>query len=445
MEPRTWYTRSSGAYIAYQIVGDGPVDLLLLPHFFQHLELWWEDRWRAGFTRELAEFARVILLDKRGTGLSDRTCGVPPFDVQMDDVRAVLDAAGSERTVLWAGGDASPMILLFAASLPQRVSGLVLWDPHPTYIRAPDMPWLMTRAQFEQAVEDTAQALEEPSGAQLGEGLPSITSDQELRAHWRVSRLATSPGDHLAFTRMLADTDVRHVLSAIHAPTLVLSNEALSERHATTRYVAGKIPTARLVLVAGRDRSMFVGDTRPIVDEVRGFLDEVRDIPSEEPERVLATILFTDIVGSTALAAELGDAAWRELLRQHHARVRRELARFRGHELDTAGDGFFARFDGPARAIRCACAIRKAVAELGIEIRAGLHTGECELLDDKVAGIAVSIGARVAARAQPGEVLVSQTVKDLVAGSGLVFDDRDLHELKGVPGEWRLYAVARDD
>ena len=439
--PETRYARSGDAYIAYQVVGDGPVDLLLLPSFFQHLELWWEDRHRAGFTRALAELARVILFDKRGTGLSDRTCGVPPFDVQMDDVRAVLDAAGSERTVLWAAGDATPMIVLFAATFPERVVGLVLFDPFPTYIRAPDFPWGYSRAEWEEAVAETARTLEDQQPSSLRKALPSLGSDEELRAYWRVNRLGTSPGDHLAFTRVLGETDVRHVLPAIRVPTLVLSNEALAENHPVTRYVAERIATARLAIVPAQDVSMFVGDTQPLVEEVRAFLAELRDLPPEEPDRVLATVLFTDIVGSTARAAELGDAAWRELLRAHHSRVRRELARFRGRELDTAGDGFFATFDGPARAIRCACAIRDGVRELGLEIRAGLHAGECELLDGKVTGIAVSVGARVAGHAQPGEVLVSSTVRDLVAGSGLRFAERGEFDLKGVPGAWRLFAV----
>jgi class 3 adenylate cyclase/pimeloyl-ACP methyl ester carboxylesterase len=440
--PQTRYARSGEAYIAYQVVGEGPVDLLLAPHFFHHLELWWEDRFRADFTRRLAQLARVILLDKRGTGMSDRTGGVPPFDVQMDDVRAVLDAAGSERAVLLSGGDATPMIVLFAATFPGRTLGLVLWDPFPTYIRAPDMPWLMTRAEFDAAVEATAAALEDPMPDDLLEELsPSVGSDEEAFAVWRVSRVGTSPGDHLAFTRVLAETDVRHVLPTIRVPTLVLSSEATVARQETNRYVAERIPTARLVIVPGRDRMMFVGDTGGIIDEVGSFLDDIRDRPPDEPDRVLATVLFTDIVGSTARAAELGDSAWRELLRQHHARVRRELARFRGREVDTAGDGFFATFDGPARAIRCAIAVRDAVKGLGLEIRSGLHAGECELLDGKVTGIAVSLGARVVSLAQPGEVLVSSTVKDLVAGSGISFAERGPFELKGVPGRWSLFAV----
>jgi class 3 adenylate cyclase len=232
------------------------------------------------------------------------------------------------------------------------------------------------------------------------------------------------------------------VLPTIRVPTLVLSTEALGDRHETTRYVADKIPTARLEIVPGRDRLMLVGDAASgSIAAVRAFVEELRNLPPEEPDRVLATVLFTDIVGSTARSAELGDAAWRELLREHHSRVRRELARFRGREVDTAGDGFFATFDGPARAIRCACAVRDSLSELGLDIRAGLHAGECELLDDKVTGIAVHVGARVAAQAGAGEVLVSSTVKDLVAGSGIDFEERGTAELKGVPGEWRLYAV----
>lgn len=444
--PQTHYARSGDAYIAYQVFGSGPVDVLLVPHFFHHLELWWEEPHRVAFSERVAELARVILFDKRGTGLSDRTGGVPPFDVQMDDVRAVLDAARSDRTLVWAAGDASPMVLLFAATFPKRTLGLVLWDPFPAYIRNADLPWLMTPGEFQEAVAENARALEDPSGAALRTVMPSLRSDAEARAYWRVSRLATSPGDHLAFTRVLAETDVSHVLPSIRVPTLVLSNEAFVDHHPTTRYVAERIPTARLAIVPGRDRSMLVGESvGPILDEVEAFAAEVRDTAPDEPDRVLATVLFTDVVGSTERSAELGDAAWRDLLRAHHTRVRRELARFRGRELDTAGDGFFATFDGPARAIRCACAIRDSVREIGLEIRAGLHTGECELLDEKVTGIAVALGARVAGRAEPGEVLVTSTVKDLVAGSGLRFQDRGAAALKGIPGEWRLFAVASGD
>ena len=440
--PRTQYARSGDAYIAYQVVGDGPVDLLFLPHFFQHVELWWENRHRVEFTNELAKFARVILFDKRGTGLSDRTGGVPPFEIQMDDVRAVLDAAGSERAVLWAVGDAAPMILLFTATFPQRTLGLVLSNPFVAFIRKPDLPWLPTLAEFEEQVARVVQNIEDPDGSHLAEVAPSLTAE-ERREYWRPSRLGTSAGDHLAWTRVLRESDVRHVLSTIRVPTLALTTEGSSDLfQGLTRYAADKIPTARFARLPMGERLFFLGDTRPMIDEVRAFVDEIRHAPPEEPDRVLATVLFTDIVGSTARSAELGDAAWRDLLRDHHSRIRRELSRFRGREIDTAGDGFFATFDGPARAIRCACAARESVRDLGLEIRAGLHAGECELLDDKVTGIAVSLGARVASQAAPGEILVSSTVRDLVAGSGIEFEDRGVAELKGVPGEWRLYAVA---
>jgi class 3 adenylate cyclase len=303
------------------------------------------------------------------------------------------------------------------------------------------MPWLPTPAEFARDTEQAERGSAEPGAweRRLEVSAPSLTAE-ERREFARVLRLSTSPGDQAAYWRMLAETDVRHVLPTIRVPTLVLARTGGTEPE-DPRYVAERIATARLAMLPGRDVPPAVGEQDPIFAELRPFLEEVREAPPEEPDRVLATVLFTDIVGSTARSAELGDAAWRELLGQHHSRVRRELARFRGREVDTAGDGFFATFDGPARAIRCACAVRESVRELGLEIRAGLHAGECELLDGKVTGIAVSLGARVAGQAAPGEILVSSTVRDLVAGSGLSFDDRGAAELKGVPGEWRLYAV----
>jgi class 3 adenylate cyclase len=373
--------------------------------------------------------------------MSDRTCGVPPFDVQMDDVGAVLDAARSERALLWAGGDSSMMTILFAASFPRRALGLVLWDPFPAILRKPDLPWLFTLEEFVEAAAETGRALEEIEPPSMAVANPTLAAGG-LREFWRVCRLGTGRGDHEAFGRVLVDADVRHVLPTIRVPTLVLTNDAHVEGHETSRYVADKIPTARLEILPGRDRTMLVGDAASeSIAAVQRFVEELRDLPPEEPDRVLATVLFTDIVGSTARSAEVGNAAWRELLREHHARVRRELARFRGQEIDTAGDGFFATFDGPARAIRCACAVRDSLREIGIDIRAGLHAGECELLDEKVTGIAVHVGARVAAEADAGDVLVSSTVKDLVAGSGIEFSERGTAQLKGVPGEWRLYAV----
>jgi class 3 adenylate cyclase len=442
---QTQYVRSGGAYIAYQVSGDGPLDLVFSPGGFQHVELWWESRHRRAFIDRLGELARVIRFDKRGTGMSDRSGGLPPLETQVDDVGAVLDAVGSERAVLYAVHDTAPLVLLFAATHPQRTQGLVLWHPRVASTRNPDMPWLPTADEYERGLAAVEQEMAQPGAfeREVAELAPSIASEEERQEFARVLRLSTSPGDAAAYWRLHAQTDVRHVLASIRVPTLVLARESPTTGRQSRRqaeFVAERIATARLAVVPGADE-IPSADHEAIVAELRTFLEEVEFAPPEEPDRLLATVLFTDIVGSTARSAEVGDAAWRELLRHHHARVRRELARFRGREVDTAGDGFFATFDGPARAIRCACAVREAVRELGLDIRAGLHAGECELLDGKVAGIAVSLGARVAARAQPGEVLVSSTVKDLVAGSGIEFADRGAAELKGIPGEWRLYAV----
>lgn len=442
-QPETKYARSGDAYIAYQVHGEGPIDLIWAPGGFQNVELWWESRHRERATRRLAEVARVIRFDKRGTGLSDRAGGLPPFDVQMDDIAAVLDAVGLERAFIWGTHDTAPLTILFAATFPERVLGLLLWGPKPTFTRKPDMPWLPTAAEYDLQIAEVVRRVANPRRwhEHLLGMAPSLT-EEEREEFGRVLRLSTSPGDAAAFWRVLGQTDVRHVLPSVRVPTLVLAREGYEPDIASARYVAERIPTARLVWLPGRDAIAVVGELEPFVEELQRFAVEILSAPPEEPDRVLATVLFTDIVGSTARAAELGDAGWRELLGEHHARVRRELARFRGREVDTAGDGFFATFDGPARAIRCACAVRESVAELGLEIRAGLHAGECELLDGKATGIAVSLGARVAARAAAGEVLVSSTVKDLVAGSGIRFSDRGSAELKGIPGEWHLYSVA---
>ncbi len=439
--PETRYARSGDAHIAYQVTGDGPFDLVWIPGYFQNVELSWENRNRAEATLRVSELARVLRFDKRGTGLSDRAGGLPPIDVQMDDIAAVMDAVGSERAFLWGVHDAAPLTILFAASFPARVQGLVLWGPRVAFTRRPDMPWLPTPAEYEAYVgEEVEKIAERRWDEHLRLIGPSLTAEERLE-FGRVLGLSTSPGDAAAYLRMLGETDVRHVLSSVRVPTLVVQRQGFMRDLETTKYVAERIPTARLALFPGRDGPPVIGDLEPFVEELARFTEEVLKAPPEEPDRVLATVLFTDIVASTARAAELGDARWRELLGQHHSRVRRELARYRGREVDTAGDGFFATFDGPARAIRCACAVRESVRELGIDIRAGLHAGECELLDGKATGIAVSLGARVAAEAAAGEVLVSSTVKDLVAGSGIGFADRGIAELKGIPGEWRIFAV----
>jgi len=435
---------SGDVSIAYQVVGTGPVDLVLVPGFVSNVELAWDDPHSVTFYRALAEFSRLIVFDKRGTGLSDRVTGVAPLEVRMDDLRAVMDAAGSERAAVIGFSEGAPMATLFAATYPERVTAIILCGGSARYTRAPDYPFGPSEAEYRRGVEDTRARFGTPEWVDEAiAGLaPSMIGDPGYRTFFaRYTRQSASPGAAAALSEMNAEIDIRSVLPAIRVPTLAMRRAG--DRPELGRYLADRIPRARFVELRGADHLMWTGDSMEIVDHIREFLESVAQRPAVvDADTVLATVLFTDIVGSTAAAAELGDRGWRELLERHHAMVRSELAHYRGVEVDTAGDGFFARFDGPARAIRCACAIRDAVGDLGIEIRSGVHTGECEVFQDKVAGIAVSIGARVAARAAPGEVLVSQTVRDLVAGSGLLFEERGVAELKGVPGEWRLYALA---
>jgi pimeloyl-ACP methyl ester carboxylesterase len=439
--PETRYTRSGDVNIAYQVVGDGPRDLVFVPGWVSHIEYMWEEPSFAAFLRRLASFSRLILFDKRGTGLSDRVPNteLPTLEQRMDDVRAVMDAVGSERAALLGISEGGPMCLLFGATYPDRTTALIMIGAYARRIWAPDQPWAASEEQYEAFIEEVRRDWGGPVG--LAIRAPSRADDAAFTRWWATYlRMSASPGAAEALTRMNGPIDVRHVLPVVQAPTLILhrtGDRSLPVEGA--RYMAEHIAGASYVELDGDDHLPFVGDQDAILDEVEQFLTGVRHGP--EPDRVLATILFTDIVGSTERAADLGDRRWRELLEAHHATVRRELERFRGHEVDTAGDGFLATFDGPARAIRCATAIRDGVSALGLEVRAGLHTGECELHGDSVAGIAVHLGARVAALAGPSEVLVSGTVKDLVAGAGIEFDDRGTHDLKGVPGEWRVYAV----
>jgi class 3 adenylate cyclase len=413
-----------------------------MPH---HVELNWENPMVVRFLRRLASVARVLVFDKRGTGMSDRVAGSETLEERMDDIRAVMDAVGSERAVISGLGDAGPLCMLFAATYPERTSGLVLIHTSPRSVRSPALPWLPTRAERERQFEGMVRNWGDVDAFAEGfkRSSPSAT-EEEWKAFARVVRLSVSPGSMAAYLRANLDVDVCDVLPLIRVPTLVLQRtqvEVVDVR--SGRYLAEHIPGAHLVELPGRDFAPQVGDPERLFAELEQFLREVVEGKAwqGEPDRVLATVLFTDIVGSSEKAATLGDRAWRDLLQQHHELVRRQLVRFRGTEVDTAGDGFLASFDGPARAVRCAEAIVDGVRALGLEVRAGLHTGECELLDGKVAGIAVHIGARVASYAAPCEVLVSSTVKDLVAGSGLAFQDRGPHELKGLPGEWRLFAV----
>jgi class 3 adenylate cyclase len=440
--PETRYAKSGDVSIAYTVTGKGPFDLVFIPGFVSNVELDWTDPFRAAFLSRLGSFSRLIMFDKRGTGLSDRVSGAPSLEVRMDDIRAVMDAAGSERAALFGLADGGSLGLLFSATYAPRTLALVLYATTPRYTRTPSFPWAPPREEAEREVAD----LERRWGT-TGLAADALGGDGEASERLAsLMRQSASPGSAAALARMNLDIDVTHVLGAVHVPTLVLHRTGHPIDIRGGRYLAEKIPGARFVELPGSEAFPYLGDSERLGGEIESFLTGLWDAGAwaePEPERVLVTILITDLVGSTAKAAELGDHKWRELLKQHHAGIRQQLTRFRGDEIDTAGDGFFARFDGPARAIRCACAIREELEELGIEIRAGLHTGECELLDGKVAGIAVAIGARVAAQAAPGEVLVSQTVKDLVAGSGIGFEDRGAAELKGVPGEWRLYAVER--
>ena len=445
VQPETHYARSGDVSIAYQVVGTGPFDLVWVRGFVSNVELDWQHPPLATFNRQLASFCRLIRFDKRGTGMSDRV-GIATLETRMDDVRAVMDAVGSPRAALLGSSEGGPLSLLFAATYPERTRALVLWSSFPRYTWAPDYPWGMSEQEAEDELDGLVSSWNELESMvkHVEAFAPGMDRQAKLSlaAAWRQS---ASPRDVEALCRMSNEIDVRDVLPAITAPTLVMNRVGEHPVNVEgSRYLAEHISGARRVEFPGVDHMIAVGDTEPLLREIERFLaaaweaDETR-----EPDRVLATVLFSDIVGSSQKAAVLGDRGWRELLERHHELVRRQLVRFRGKEVDTSGDGFFASFDGPARAIGCGCAIAEAMPELGLEVRVGLHTGECELMDGKVAGIAVHTGARVAANAQPGEVLVSSTVKDLVAGSGLAFEDRGQHELKGIPGEWRLYALER--
>jgi pimeloyl-ACP methyl ester carboxylesterase len=434
--PETRYARSGDVHIAYSVTGDGPIDLVYVPGFVSHLELNWEDAAYARFLRRLASFSRLIVFDKRGTGMSDRVPAdaLPSLETRMDDVRAVLDAAGSERAALLGVSEGGPMCALYAATYPQRTTALIMLASY--------------------AVEDWPDAQIEAFCAWIeghwGDGAeplkllaPSIAGDMHAQ-NWLGTyfRTAASPGAAIALTRMNSHIDVRDILHAVRVPALVLHRAGDGNIPPTLgREVAAAIPGARFVEVPGGDHFPWVGDQDAILAEIEEFLTGER--PHHEPDRVLATVMYTDIVSSTEQLASVGDRKWHDLLEAHNVVVRRELARFRGREVSTAGDSFLATFDGPARAIRCARAIEDALRPLGIEVRAGLHTGECEIIGDDIGGIAVHTGARVAALAGGGEVLVSSTVKDLVAGSGIEFTDRGAHALKGVPGEWRIFAVTR--
>ena len=437
--PETHYARSGDLNIAYQVVGEGPIDLVYVPGWISNIELAWDEPSHAHVLQRLAGFSRLILFDKRGTGLSDPVPldGLPPLEERMDDVRAVLDAVGSEQTAMFGFSEGGLMSVLFTATYPERVTALVLYGTFAKRIWSPNYPWAPTPEARQREIEN----LERNWADRMDLDQLAPSEDEAFKRRLATYfRRSASPGAAVALLRMNTQIDVRDVLPTIQAPTLVIHRTDDRDVNVEEgRWIAAQIPGATYVELPGDAHTLWAGNTDEIIDEVEEFLTGARS--PREADRVLATVLFTDIAGSTERAAQVGDARWRELIAAHHATVRRQLERHRGREIDTAGDGFFAAFDGPARAIRCACAIRDGVRALDLHVRAGLHTGECELVDGKVGGIAVHIGSRVASLAEPGEVLVSSTVKDLVAGSGIDFEDRGEHRLKGIPDPWRLFSV----
>ncbi|HEX4747268.1 MAG TPA: adenylate/guanylate cyclase domain-containing protein [Gaiellaceae bacterium] len=447
--PETHFAWSGDAALAYQVLGEGAETLMYLQGWASNVELNWDEPRMARFLRRLAEHRRLVVADGRGMGCSERSTSenVWPLEMLAHDVGVVLDAVGVERAAILATDHMGFVGCMFAAAHPERVHALLLYEASANYAWSEETPWEFTFEEFEQQIEEKLQNLWSPARAwaEVAEFAPSVAGDPGYVQWWyRYILLSEAFGSATATIRKYMHTDIRPILPTIHVPALVLLRPGARGGdpawHDASRYVARCIPGARVHELAGIDVPLWVGDLPEVVTAIEAFLADVRQETSEL-ERVLATVLFTDIVSSTAKLAEIGDAGWRDLVERHHAHVRALLERFRGREIDTAGDGFFASFDGPARAIRCAQAIVAEVEALGIEVRAGVHTGECEVIDGKVGGIAVNIGARVGAAAQPSEVLVSQTVKDLVAGSGLAFEDRGEHALKGIEGTWRLYRV----
>ncbi len=438
--PAIQYAKNGDLHIAYQVVGDGPVDIVFVEGSMSNRQVMWEEPGCRRFYERLASFSRLILFDKRGMGLSDRV-DAGTLEERMEDVRAVMDTVGSERAALIGESEGGPMSILFAATYPERTVALILAGGEVKEEITDDWPWgESTRDAHQEYIRQIPERWSRPP-ASLAGFMPSRGDDPQF-IDWftRLKVQSCSPSSAAAFIGMAFEIDVRHIVPTIHLPTLILHAEADQVCHVeNARFLAGNIEGARYVELPGGDHVMWGELADVALAEIREFLTGVREAP--ERDRVLATVLFTDLVGSTERARDLGDRRWRELLEAHHASVRAELARFSGREIDTAGDGFLAAFDGPARAIRCAKAVVDAVGRLGLSVRAGVHTGECEVVGDKLAGQAVHIGARVAAQAQPGEVLVSSTVRDLIAGSGIDLSDRGLFTLKGVEDDRRLFAV----
>ena len=443
--PETRYALSGDVHIAYQVVGDGPFDLVFVPGFVTHMELQWRLPGMEGFLRGLGSFSRLIRFDKRGTGMSDPVSGAPNLETRMDDVRAVMDAVGSRRAAFYGLSEGAAMSILFAATYPERTAALVVRSCSPRTLWAPDFPWGRSEEAYQHETDRALQVFSLRAEAREAVRALGMQNDNEVEAFIDFIRYGASPGMLERLYRMNKEIDIRQVLPTVRVPALVMhGSDDQVVPVAVGAYTAQRLRSARFIELPGVGHLALSTRGTQIQVEIERFLTDVWQTggwEDTEPDRMLATVLFTDIVESTAKAIELGDRRWRDLLERHHILVRRELLRYRGREVDTAGDGFLAAFDGPARAIRCACAIVHGVRDLGLSVRAGLHTGECEVADGKIAGIAVHTGARVAALAATDEVLVSNTVRDLVAGSGIQFSDRGAHALKGIPGEWRLFAV----
>jgi pimeloyl-ACP methyl ester carboxylesterase len=441
MLPKTKYARSGDVRIAYQVTGDGPVDVVWAPGTMSHLDLDWEIPPRALFFERFSKFCRLIRFDKRGTGLSDRPLKMATLEERTDDIRAVMDDIGIERANIFGVSEGGSMACLFAATYPQRVNLLLVWGAQARWIASPDHPWGQTQKGHDEMVamiDDEWPSFDYLTGP--GAGLGRDADPAFIESVGRYMRAAASPSAVCAYEIMNAQIDTRPILPSIQAPTLVMNRTGdPCARIEAARDMASRIPGAKFKEYPGSSHSMMLDDMEIVLSDIQEFITGKR--PIDIYDRTLATVLFLDIASSTERAAALGDMGWRNILNSYYAIVRKELSRFRGKEINTTGDSFLATFDGPGRAIRCALAIASAVRQLGIDVRAGAHTGECELMGDNIGGIAVHIGARIMAEAEPGSVLVSGTVKDLVSGSGIDFEDRGVHNLKGIPREWRLFAA----
>jgi len=439
MTPETKYAKSGDLSIAYQVLGSGSLDLVYVMGWVSNIEYYWQEPSMDYFLKRLSSFSRLIVFDKRGTGLSDKVVDLPTLEHRMDDVRAVMDAVGSEKATLFGVSEGGPMSALFAATYPERTTALIMYGAYAKRLWTPDYPWAPTPEQrnvFFETIKNGWGGV-----VDLDKLAPGTINDERFKQWWAAYlRHSASPADALALAKMNTEIDIRHILKAIHVPTLILHRTGdLDISVGGSRFMAEQIPNAKFVELSGDDHLPWVGDAERILSEIEIFL--TGELQAFEPNRVLATCLFTDIVDSTKVAQSLGDKRWRNLLQSHNEVVRNQLLRYKGREIKTTGDGFFAIFDGPARAVRCACTIRDELRLLGIEIRAGLHTGECEIIDDDIGGISVHIAARIMSKAMPGEIFSSGTVKDLVAGSGIKFEKKGLFALKGIPGEWEIYSV----